>query len=251
MTKHLKPGSVDIVVTSPPYNIGVKYKSYNDKRSNEEYLGWIGKWGRIVKSVLSDNGSIFLNIGSKPSLPQIPFQVLDVLSKEFVLQNVIHWIKSIYIESDSYGEKLNINVGHYKPINSSRYLNDAHEYIFHLTKKGQVKIDRLALGVPYKDKTNIERWGDGRKKTRCRGNCWFIPYKTIQNSESERPHPASFPPLLAEYCIRLHGVKKNLMVLDPFMGIGNAGLACRELNIRFIGFEIDPYYYKIAADILR
>ena len=144
MTKHLKPGSVDIVVTSPPYNIGVKYKSYNDKKSNEEYLGWIGKWGRIVKSVLSDNGSIFLNIGSKPSLPQIPFQVLDVLSKEFVLQNVIHWIKSIYIESDSYGEKLNINVGHYKPINSSRYLNDAHEYIFHLTKKGQVKIDRPA-----------------------------------------------------------------------------------------------------------
>jgi site-specific DNA-methyltransferase (adenine-specific) len=246
MKKHLAASSIDIVVTSPPYNIGVKYNSYDDKIPRREYLHWLGRWGKEINRVLNDSGSLFLNVGSKPTEPEVPFQVLQTLLKEFKLQNVIHWIKSIYIETESYGDKLNINVGHYKPINSRRFLNDTHEYIFHLTKNGKVPLDRLALGVPYKDKTNIDRWNTGKQQLRCRGNCWFIPYETIQERESDRPHPASFPPQLAENCIKLHGIKKNLIVLDPFMGIGHTGLACRKLNIDFVGFEIDQTYYKIA-----
>ncbi len=250
MNEHLDPCSIDVVVTSPPYNIGVKYGSYDDKMPREEYLDWIKECGVGIKRILKDDGSFFLNIGSKPSDPTVPFEVLDVLSTEFKLQNVIHWVKSIYIANDSYGEKLNINVGHYKPINSRRFLNDAHEYIFHFTKRGDVKIDRLALGVPYKDKSNIERWSGGGNNYRCRGNCWFIPYKTIQRRDKDRPHPASFPPELAENCIRLHGFNKKTEVLDPFMGLGNTGLACQKLKIGFTGFEIDPYYFRTAEKSL-
>jgi len=249
--KHLKAKSIDMVVTSPPYNIGANYRSYDDKIPRDKYLKWIKKWGQAVKRVLKDNGSLFLNIGSKPSDPLIPFQVIDILTEEFELQNVIHWIKSIYIEAESYGEKKDINVGHYKPINSSRFLNDAHEYIFHLTKTNKVELDRLAIGVPYKDKSNIMRWKNGGSKLRCRGNCWFIPYKTIQNRSKDRPHPASFPPQLAENCILLHGKKRGLKVLDPFMGLGNTGLACNNLKVNFIGFEIDPYYFKLAEEALN
>lgn len=251
MDKRLKAKSVDVVVTSPPYNIGVKYGAYDDKIPRDEYLAWITEWGRAVRRVLKDDGSLFLNIGSKPSDPEVPFQVLDALSDEFKLQNVIHWVKSIYIDSESYGEKTDINVGHYKPINSPRFLNDAHEYIFHLTKSGDVKLDRLSIGVPYKDKTNINRWKNGAQKRRCRGNCWFIPYKTIQNRDKDRPHPASFPPQLAENCIKLHGVKPRMMVLDPFMGLGNSGAACRVLNVKFAGFEIDRDYYNRAKKTLN
>ena len=43
---------------------------------------------------------------------------------------------------------------------------------------------------------------------RCRGNTWFIPYETIQSREKERPHPATFPVQLAEWCIKLHGVSR-------------------------------------------
>jgi len=250
MNTRLKPKSIDVVVTSPPYNIGVKYGAYDDKIPRDEYLDWITKWGRAVKRVLKDNGSLFLNIGSKPSDPAVPFQVLDALCDDFKLQNVIHWVKSIYIDSESYGEKNDINVGHYKPINSPRFLNDAHEYIFHLTKAGDVKLDRMALGVPYKDKSNITRWKNGDNRRRCRGNCWFIPYKTIQNRDKDRPHPASFPPQLAENCIKLHGVKPRLKVLDPFMGLGNSGVACRRLNVGFVGFEIDRHYFNEAKKII-
>jgi site-specific DNA-methyltransferase (adenine-specific) len=246
----LSPKSIDVVVTSPPYNIGVKYYSYKDNLPLAEYLEWLEKWAVAVDYALKDDGSLFLNIGSKPTSPELPLQAVQKLTRIFRIQNVIHWIKSIYIENESYGEKQMINVGHYKPINSRRFLNDAHEYIFHLTKTGAVPLDRLALGVPYKDASNIHRWRAGRKNTRCRGNCWFIPYETIRERRSDRPHPASFPPQLAENCIKLHGLRKGMIVLDPFMGIGNTGYACKKLNVEFIGFELDPYYFKIAAERL-
>lgn len=250
MTRRLKAESIDVVVTSPPYNIGIEYATYNDRLPRNEYLAWLDLWGTSVKRVLKDDGSLFLNIGSKPSDPTVPFEVLEILRRQFKLQNVIHWVKSIFIESGSYGHNQHINVGHYKPINSPRFLNDAHEYIFHLTKSGHVRLNRLALGVPYKDSTNIKRWTSGRKNLRCRGNCWFIPYQTIQNRDQDRPHPASFPIELAENCIKLHGLNKGMTVLDPFMGLGHTGLACRRLGINFIGFEIDPYYYRLASEAM-
>ena len=52
--------------------------------------------------------------------------------------------------------------GHFKPINSPRFLNDCHEYVFHFTKSGRVELNRLALGVPYQDKSNIGRWSHTR-----------------------------------------------------------------------------------------
>ena len=250
MRKRLKPESIDVVVTSPPYNIGVKYGTYDDRIPRKDYLDWLGQWAAAVKQVLKDDGSLFLNIGSKPTDPVVPFEVLYAIKSHFKLQNVIHWVKSIYIEAESYGERVDINVGHYKPINSDRFLHDSHEYIFHLTKTGKIKLNRLALGVPYKDQSNITRWKAAGSRLRCRGNCWFIPYKTIQSRDSDRPHPASFPPELAENCIKLHGVRKGMTVLDPFMGLGNTGLACRKLGVKFVGFEIDAYYYEKASEVL-
>jgi len=77
---------------------------------------------------------------------------------------VIHWIKSIAISQDDVGDYPGIEgdvaVGHYKPINSKRFINDCHEYIFHFTHKGNVRLDRLAVGVPYQDKSNIDRWAE-------------------------------------------------------------------------------------------
>jgi site-specific DNA-methyltransferase (adenine-specific) len=71
------------------------------------------------------------------------------------------------------------------------------------------------VGVPYADKSNIARWGHtAGRDLHCRGNTWFIPYRTIQNRRRDRPHPATFPVELASNCIRLHG-KKSAVVMDP------------------------------------
>ncbi|HHY46028.1 MAG TPA: site-specific DNA-methyltransferase [Firmicutes bacterium] len=252
MAQHLKPGQVDVVVTSPPYNLGIKYNSYDDSSSREEYLRWTKEWALKVRDVLSDRGSFFLNIGCKPSDPWVPFEVASTLRPVFRLQNVIHWIKSIAIEKRDVGNYpgilRDVAVGHYKPINSDRFLNDCHEYIFHFTKSGNVTLDRLAIGVPYQDKSNIGRWNSARQDLRCRGNTWFIPYETINNRDSERPHPATFPPRLPEMCIRLHGIDRCELVMDPFMGLGNTALACLALGKSFIGFEIDPEYFRVAVE---
>ena len=138
--------------------------------------------------------------------------------------------------------------GHFKPINSARFLNDCHEYVFHFTKSGRVELNRLALGVPYQDKSNISRWAHTRgNDLRCRGNTWFVPYATIQSREKERPHPATFPVQLAEWCIKLHGVSRVETMLDPFLGIGNSAIAAQRCGMKtFIGFEIDEAYLTEA-----
>lgn len=254
MKQHLDDQSVDVVVTSPPYNIGIKYHHYKDELPRQEYLKWLSDVGREVKRILSESGSFFLNIGSKPSDPWIPFDVANALRKDFVLQNVITWIKSIAIPKSDAGKYPNIigdiAVGHYKPIVSNRFLNDCQEFIFHFTKMGDTKLDKLAIGVPYQDKTNIGRWKRATNDLRDRGNTWFIPYETIWD-KTQRPHPSTFPIKLPEMCIKLHGVKKVKLVLDPFMGIGSTALACLRIGISCIGFDIDRTYLDVALERIQ
>jgi len=244
--------SVDIVVTSPPYNLGINYTEYDDNKKPEDYLKWSCEWAKEVMRVLKDKGSFFLNLGACPSNPLIPHELIVELKGPkvgFILQNTFHWIKSITIQK---GDRL-ISAGHFKPIQSRRFVNDCHEYVFHLTKHGNTPIHRLSLGVPYADKSNIARWAHTKgRDLRCRGNTWFIPYKTIVNSEKERPHPATFPVELAESCIRIHGCKPDSVILDPFVGIGHSVIAARRCGIRrFIGFDIDREYVRVARLVLQ
>jgi site-specific DNA-methyltransferase (adenine-specific) len=237
--------AVDLVVTSPPYNLGIRYRRYSDRQDRQSYLNWCCEWAAQIRRVLKSRGSLFLNIGGAPSNPMLPHELVLRLRDLFVLQNVIHWVKSITVE-DREGEIR--SYGHFKPINSLRFLNDCHEYVFHFTKSGRVELDRLALGVPYQDKSNIARWAHTRgTDLRCRGNTWFVPYETIQSREKERPHPATFPVQLAEWCINLHGASRVHTMLDPFLGIGNSAVAAHRCGVkRFIGFEIDEAYLAEA-----
>ena len=236
---------VDLVVTSPPYNLGVRYGKFSDRQDRQSYLGWFREWAAEVRRILKSNGSFFLNIGAAPSNPMLPYEIVIELRDLFVLQNTIHWIKSITIEDRASDIR---SFGHFKPISSKRFLNDCHEYIFHFTKTGRVEMDRLALGVPYQDKSNISRWSHTRgSDLRCRGNTWFIPYETIQSRAKERPHPATFPVQLAEWCIKLHGLSRVQTMLDPFLGIGNSAIAAQRCGVKkFIGFEIDQTYLAEA-----
>ena len=242
---HLADQSVDLVVTSPPYNLGIKYGKYSDRQNRETYLAWCEKWAEQLRRVLKSTGSFFLNVGAAPSNPMLPHEIAMQLRDLFVLQNTIHWIKAVSIE-DRVGELR--SHGHFKPISSKRFLNDCHEYLFHFTITGKVELDRLALGVPYADKSNIARWSHtGGSDLRCRGNTWFVPYETIQSRRKERPHPATFPVQLAEWCIKLHGAARVHTMLDPFLGIGNSAVAAQRCQVKkFIGFEIDETYLEEA-----
>ena len=227
-----------VVVTSPPYNLGKKYSSYSDRLPQGEYLSWVGKWGGLVSEILDEDGSFFLNMGYTARQPDLPFKVIDELAEFFAVQNVIHWIKSISIPDRGFV------AGHFQPISSRRYLNLCHEYVFHLTKTGSVGLDKLSIGIPYADKSNTTRWGHGRT-VRDRGNVWFIPY---EQKNGDMRHPAEFPSVLPETCITLHGLSESMLVYDPFAGIGSTAVACKRLGVSSIGTEIDPHYVALANE---
>jgi site-specific DNA-methyltransferase (adenine-specific) len=246
----LPEATVGVVVTSPPYNLGIKYRSYRDDMPRREYLNWTDKWVRAVTRVLAPQASLFLNVGAKPTDPWIALEVAQVARRRLKLQNTIHWVKSIAIEREAAGERSldrDVAVGHYKPINSERFVNDCHEYIFHFSPAGRTRLDRRAVGVPYQDPSNIKRWAQAGSGLRCRGNTWFIPYETIQSRDRDRPHPASFPPKVPEQCVRLHGLERAGLMMDPFLGLGSSAVAAVRLGVDFIGVEMDEHYLREAV----
>ncbi len=233
--------SFDVVVTSPPYNLNLDYGAYDDRRGEAEYLDWMVAVCAAVKRVLAPGGSFFLNISGSNSRPWLPFELIVRLRPLFVLQNHITWIKSIVTPE--------LSVGHFKPLAGLRFLNHNHEHIFHLTHRGDVKLDRLAIGVPFKDKSNIARRGHARD-ARCRGNTWFIPYKTVQSKTEKFNHPGTFPLDLPRWCIRLHG-QPGARVLDPFMGTGTTLLAAALEGACGTGIDVDAAYVAVAEARLR
>jgi site-specific DNA-methyltransferase (adenine-specific) len=249
--RQLPPHSVDVIVTSPPYNLGINYRTYDDTLAPADYLAWTSTWIAAAAQALRPDGSLFLNVGAKPSDPWTALDVAQAARPHLRLQNLIHWVKSIAIERSAAGAAAglarDLAVGHYKPINSERFLNDCHEFIFHFTPHGSTTLDRLALGVPYQDQSNIARWQAASEGVRCRGNTWFIPYETIQRRDRDRPHPATFPSRLPEQCLLLHGLKRIELAMDPFTGLGSTAVACARLGLNFVGSDIDATYLSEAA----
>jgi site-specific DNA-methyltransferase (adenine-specific) len=251
----LGPASVDAIVTSPPYNLGIRYRTYDDTMPRSTYLEWTGAWVRGAARLLSAEGSLFLNVGAKPTDPWTALDVAQAVRPHLTLQNTIHWIKSIAIEKSLAGARAGLQddlaVGHYKPINSRRFLHDCHEFVFHFSPRGHTPLDRQAIGVRYQDQSNVARWATAASGVRCRGNTWFIPYETIQSREKDRPHPATFPPKLPEMCLRLHGLDRIRGVADPFLGLGSTAVACAQLGLNFIGIEMDEGYLGEAVERTR
>ncbi|MBC7799020.1 MAG: site-specific DNA-methyltransferase [Gemmatimonadaceae bacterium] len=236
----MAPGSVDVIVTSPPYNLGIEYGAYGDRRTEADYLGWMVRVATALQRVLRPGGSFFLNVAGSSSQPWLPFELIVRLRPLFALQNHITWVKSIALADDA--------VGHFKPVPGERFLHRNHEHLFHLTHLGDVRLHRLAVGVPFKDKTNIARRGHAQD-LRCRGDTWFIPYQTVRSRAQKFSHPGTFPVDLPRWCIRLHGVP-GAVVLDPFAGAGTTLLAARMEGAQGIGIEIDPDYVAIARQRL-
>jgi site-specific DNA-methyltransferase (adenine-specific) len=247
--------SIGAIVTSPPYNLGIQYRSYDDTMPRDEYLAWTKRWVHEAAGALAAHGSLFLNVGAKPTDPWIAMDVAQAVRTELRLQNTIHWVKSIAIEKALAGTRArlvdDLAVGHYKPINSQRFLHDCHEFVFHFTPDAHTPLDRQAVGVKYQDQSNVGRWQTAASGVRCRGNTWFIPYETIQSRDKDRPHPATFPPRLPEMCMRLHGLDRLSLVADPFMGLGSTAVACAQLKVNFVGIEMDQGYLEEAVERTR
>lgn len=130
--------SIPCIITSPPYNLDIKYGTYQDDLPRESYLKWLLDVAHSIKRVLTDDGQLFLNVGYTNTDPWVAMDVAQVFRQVFVLQNNITWVKHIAVNDQGYGQ--------YKPISSDRFSSATTESIFHFTKDGNVKVDRLSIG---------------------------------------------------------------------------------------------------------
>lgn len=130
--------SIECIITSPPYNLDIKYGQYQDDLPRESYLKWLKDIAVAIERVLKDDGQLFLNVGYSNVDPWVAMDVAQVFRNVFVLQNNFTWVKHIAVNDQGYGQ--------YKPIASDRFSSATTESVFHFTKNGDVKVDRLAIG---------------------------------------------------------------------------------------------------------
>lgn len=277
----LPESSVDICITSPPYNLDIKYGEYKDNKPYEEYLVWMNKVFSQIKRVLKDNGHFFLNVGYSNIHPWIAMDVANQARQYFILQNNIAWVKSIHTKE---------TYGNFKPIKSDRFLSPTWESLFHFTHKGDIPCDKSSIGIKHKyssdrggpncpvkrfrgrlvkklgyrgvkhfeqtatqehkdyvnEQVNIKDRETPTSKLCDKGNSWFIPYDTIQSKVDKGNHPAIFPQELVENCIKFTGLK-NGIILDPFIGTGTTAYVSKKLGFSYIGYELDKDYFDYAT----
>lgn len=216
--------AIDLIVTSPPYNVGIDYGDYNDKGIYKEYLDFSIQWLKRAIKTLKNDGRMCLNIpldknkGGQKSVATD----LTYLAKEvgFQYHSTIIWNEGNISRRTAWGSFLSA---------SAPYVIAPVEVIVVLYKNTWKKQKR---GISDINKKDFMDWTNG---------LW-----TFQGESKKRiGHPAPFPLELPRRCIKLFTYVGDI-VLDPFLGSGTTLIACHNNNRKGIGVEIDPKYYDLA-----
>jgi len=238
--KDIPDNSIDMVMTSPPYD--------NLRDYGKDFTGW-GEhiWKPVLEGifrVLKDGGVCVWVVGDA---------TINGSETGTSFRQALYWME---IGGKLYDTMI-WNKNNCSSVGSMRRYENTFEYMFILSKGTPITTNII------KDKPNIRagelQYGSIRQKDGVvrktsqygkrviaefgrRQNVWTIfPAK----SSKERLHPAPFPEVLAKDHI-LSWSNENDIILDPFMGSGTTGIACHELGREFIGIELDEGYFKIA-----
>lgn len=218
----LPDNSVHLMLTSPPYNVS---KDYDENLSLNEYLALLERVLKEVKRVLVVGGRVCINIaniGRKPYIPLTMYVNQIMLDLGFLMRGEIIWDKSA-------SSGVSMAWGSYKSA-SNPVLRDTHEYIL-VFSKGEFKRDRKGK-VDSISKENFMQWSK---------SIWHF------NAVSAKKigHPAPFPIELPKRLIEFYSFENDI-ILDPFIGSGTSALAALSLKRKFIGYEINEDYIKLA-----
>ncbi|MER3398554.1 MAG: SAM-dependent methyltransferase [Chloroflexota bacterium] len=222
----LPDSSVHLVVTSPPYNVG---KDYDQNLTLNQYRAFIRKVMAEVYRVLVPGGRLCLNIanlGRRPYLPLHAWVITDLLDLGFLMRGEIIWDKAASASpSTAWGSWAS-------PANPT--LRDTHEYILVFSKQ---TFTRAKPAVPAGRHPTItaEEFLEFTKSV------WRFPAEQA----SRVGHPAPFPVELPYRCIQLYTYSGEV-VLDPFMGSGTTAIAALRTGRRYVGYEIEPDYVRLA-----
>jgi len=242
--KEIETGTVQCVVTSPPYWGLRDYGTEGQiglEETPEKYVEKMVEVFREVKRVLKHDGTVWLNLGdsystssgtggTKSFQPKQPmFAYTRKAPKNLKPKDLvgIPWRVAFALQAD--GWYLRQDIIWHKPNPMPEPVQDrctkAHEYIFLLTKSSKYYYDIDSIREPSK---------------RNRRSVW-----TINTQPYKEAHFATFPQKIPELCIKA-GSKEDDVVLDPFFGSGTTGYVAQKLGRRWIGIELNEDYIKIA-----
>lgn len=226
LIKKLDKESVDLVITSPPYNIGKKYGKYNDNLSLEEWKDFINSITKEIYRILKPNGSFFLNLspipyGNKKEILPLPFLGYEIMkNNNFYIRNMITWT---FNNMQNCTNRLS---GRYENILWG--VKDMDNYAFNLD----------AIRIPYITQNDKRLTGKGRNPT----DVWY--FDRVNNMTKKKynlSHPTIYPIEMIERIIKMSSNEGDT-VFDPFLGSGTTVVAAAKLNRIGIGFELDKKY---------
>lgn len=230
---------VDYIVSSPPYNKGIDYNSYRDKR--KDYLEWMNQVWTEACRILKPTGHLFLNVAGSPKDPFLAYEVAQTVP--WHVQNNIVWAKAVEFKGHIYGRST-VN------INAKYRLPNGHETVWHFTERGKTPISLEQSAVEYRPEYAEENFRRTGRRTRPTTTCWHIPYETTGymghdsvEFKGDKGHPAIFPRELVRHCLNVAGAQPGDTVYDPFAGTGTTLVVAQEMGLQGIGTEIDLDYY--------
>lgn len=225
----IEDNSIDLIITSPPYNVDIGYNAYNDTISYGEYLQFTEKWLNKAYQLLKEDGRFCLNIplDKNKGGHQSVYADIITLAKNvgFKYQSTIVWNEQNISRRTAWGSWLSA---------SAPYVIAPVEMIAVLYKKRWKKTSGSGISDITKDE--FLEWTNG---------VWNF----VGESKSRVGHPAPFPIELPRRCIKLFSFVGDI-ILDPFLGSGTTLIACAITGRMGIGVEIDESYCKLAKERL-
>ncbi len=230
----LKDGSADLVLTSPPYNIGKDYEK-NSHRTLNEYLEWQGKIIQEAARVCSHHGSICWQVGNY--IDEGAVYPLDcMLFNSFISQNLMPRNRIVWTFNHGLHCKKRFSGRHETILWFSR----SNDYIFNL--------DPVRVPQKYKNKKHFK--GPKKGQLSCNplganpGDNWCIP-SVKHNHPEKTKHPCQFPERLSDRLV-LSLTNPGGLVVDPFMGSGTTGISAVKHGRDFAGCDKDLAFVEIA-----
>lgn len=224
----LPDDSVHLMVTSPPYNVG---KEYDENLTLEEYRNFLKDVWKEVYRALVPGGRACINIanlGRKPYIPLHAFIVEDMLDLGFLMRGELIWNKaSSASPSTAWGSWLSA---------ANPTLRDIHEYILVFSKGTFSR----------KNSNNRKNTISKEEFLEFTKSVWTFPAEPARKVG----HPAPFPVELPYRVIQLYTFE-NEVVLDPFIGSGQAAIAAIKTSRHYVGYDIDKDYVKLAERRIR
>lgn len=227
--KQVPDASVDLILTSPPYNFGMSYDTVNDKKEWNKYFSDLFVIFNECIRCLKSGGRIVVNIQPLFS-DNIPSH--HIISTYFLSKGML-WKGGILWEKNNYNCNYSAWGSWKSP--SSPYLKYTHEFIEIYCKDSLKKSG---------DKDNIDITADEFKT-------WVLAKWSIGTVKASKyNHPATMPEQLAERVIKLFSFK-NDVILDPFNGVGTVTAVANRLDRKYIGIDISKEYCATAEQRIK